>query len=114
MGENKKLIYDVDEDEFEEMVIEKSKEIPVIVDFWSERCMPCRMLSPILDRVVERLNGKVVLVKIDVDKNIDLAVKYDIMSIPTVMMFKNGEIVDYFVGFFPEEEVIKWVEKNLR
>jgi putative thioredoxin len=99
--------------DFEEKVIEKSKEIPVVVDFYADWCMPCRVLAPVLEKIVEEYEGRFVLVKINVDEAPETAQKFGIMSIPNVKMFKDGEIVDEFVGNFPEDRIKKWLEKNL-
>ncbi|MFH7880612.1 MAG: thioredoxin [Candidatus Aenigmatarchaeota archaeon] len=108
-----RVVYNVNERNFEDLVIEMSNKIPVIVDFWAEWCYPCKMLSPVIEKVVKKFNGKVILAKVNVDENPNLAMEYNIMSIPTVFMFKNGNIVDYFVGFIPEDQIEKWIEKNL-
>jgi putative thioredoxin len=99
--------------DFEEKVIEKSKEIAVVVDFYADWCMPCRVLAPVLEKIVEEYEGRFVLVKINVDEAPETAQKFGIMSIPNVKMFKDGEIVDEFVGNFPEDRIKKWLEKNL-
>lgn len=108
-----KLVVDVNENEFEREVVEKSKRIPIVVDFWASWCMPCLVLSPILEKLAKEYKGKFILVKINVDRNRRLAQKYGIMSIPCVKMFKNGKIVDEFVGAMPENMIRKWLEKNL-
>lgn len=79
----------------------------VIVDFFATWCGPCRMLSPVL----EEISDKYKIVKIDVNECSNLAKKYGIMSVPTIMKFKNGEEIDKIIGFYPKEELIKWIEK---
>lgn len=111
MSEN---IIDVTAENFEKEVIEKSKEKPVIVDFWAEWCTPCLILKPILEKVVKEYEGKVILAKVNVTNNQQLAMKYGVMSIPNVKMFKNGKIVGEFVGAVPEPVLREWIEKNLR
>jgi len=106
------LVRDVDEENFDELVIEKSKQKPVLVDFWASWCMPCRILSPTLERLVNKHKGKFLLAKVNVDENQNLAMQYDIMSIPTVILFKNGKVIDYFVGALPEAEIIEWLKRN--
>lgn len=113
LNRENRVVYNVNERNFEDLVIEMSNKIPVIVDFWAEWCYPCKMLSPVIEKVVKKFNGKVILAKVNVDENPNLAMEYNIMSIPTVFMFKNGNIVDYFVGFIPEDQIEKWIEKNL-
>ncbi|MEM5773262.1 MAG: thioredoxin, partial [Candidatus Aenigmatarchaeota archaeon] len=85
----------------------------VVVDFWAEWCPPCRILSPIISKVAEEYEGKFLLVKVNVDESPNLAEKYQIMSIPNVKMFKNGEVVDEFIGAMPEPLIKKWIDKNL-
>lgn len=82
----------------------------VLVDFFATWCGPCRMLSPILDQVLNEIEFK--LVKVDVDKHSMIAKKYGVMSIPTMILFKNGEIVEKRVGITSKEEIIKWIEEN--
>ena len=98
---------------FEKDVIEKSKEIPVLVDFWASWCMPCEMLGPILEKVAKDSDGKFVLAKLDVQENQKTASKYKIMSIPNVKLFKDGKVVSEFVGTRPESEVREWIDSNL-
>lgn len=92
-------------------VMEASRDVPVIVDFWATWCGPCKTLTPILESVVAKARGAVRLVKIDVDKNPDLSGQLQIQSIPTVYAFKDGQPVDAFQGALPESEVQKWVDK---
>lgn len=106
-------IINVTDRDFEEKVIEKSEEIPIVVDFWAEWCAPCLILSPILERLAEEYNGKFVLVKVNVDNAKMKAQEYKIMSIPSIKMFKNGEIAGEFIGAVPEPNVRQWLDKNL-
>jgi len=92
-------------------VIEASRDVPVIVDFWATWCGPCKTLTPILEGVVTKARGAVRLVKIDVDKNQELAAQLRIQSIPTVYAFKNGQPVDAFQGALPESQVQHWVDQ---
>ncbi len=92
-------------------VIEASRDVPVIVDFWATWCGPCKTLTPILESVVAKARGAVRMVKIDVDKNPDLSAQLRIQSIPTVFAFKNGQPVDAFQGALPESEVQRWVDQ---
>jgi len=92
-------------------VIDASREVLVIVDFWATWCGPCKTLTPILESVVAKARGAVRLVKIDVDKNPDLSAQLRIQSIPTVFAFKDGQPVDTFQGALPESEVQKWVDQ---
>jgi putative thioredoxin len=92
---------DVTEADFQRAVIDRSGEVPVVVDFWAEWCGPCRVLTPTLERVAEPLKGKVDLVKVDVDGNPGLSQSYGIQGIPAVKAFRNGAVVDEFVGAQP-------------
>jgi thioredoxin 1 len=80
---------------------------PVLVDFWAAWCGPCRMMAPVLEEVARDLEGKVKVVKVNVDKNRSTAGSYKVMSIPTIVFFKNGNPVETQVGFVPKEQLIK-------
>ncbi|MDW7683399.1 MAG: thioredoxin [Bacillota bacterium] len=88
-------------------------ETPVVVDFWAAWCGPCRMMAPVLDEVARDMEGKVKIVKVNVDKNRTTAGNYKVMSIPTLMFFKGGEPVDTQVGFVPKEQLVKKIEDAL-
>ncbi len=103
----------VTDQDFNEKVIEQSKKVPVVVDFWATWCGPCVMLSPTLERLVKAYNGKFVLAKLNVDDNPYTSQMYMVMSIPSVKMFKGGKIVDEFVGALPEPAIRQWLDKNL-
>jgi putative thioredoxin len=105
---------EVNDENFQEKVIEQSKKIPVVVDFWASWCMPCLMLSPILEKLAKEYNGKFILAKLNVDENRITSQKYGIMSIPSVKLFKNGKVVDEFVGALPELSVREWLNKSIR
>ncbi len=87
--------------------------LPVLVDFWAPWCGPCRSLSPIVDEVADELAGKLAVVKCNVDDNQDLAMKYGVMSIPTLVVFKNGEEIDRSVGALPKARLQALLEKHL-
>jgi thioredoxin 1 len=78
--------------------------VPVLLDFWAEWCMPCRMLAPTIDKVANEYAGKVTVGKVDTDANRDISMKFGISAIPTVILFKNGEIVQRFVGLRQEKD----------
>ena len=82
---------------------------PVVVDFWAEWCGPCRMIAPALEEIAGTLNGKVKIVKLNVDENPATAQKYGIMSIPTLMLFKNGELASRQVGAAPKQKLEQWI-----
>ncbi len=106
-------VVDINEDKFVDEVIEKSKTIPVIVDFWAPWCGPCKQLTPTLEKVVNKKNGKVILAKINVDENQGIASQLNIQSIPTVYGFVNGKPVDAFQGAQPESKVEVMVDKMI-
>jgi putative thioredoxin len=108
-----RFIIEVDDKNFDREVIEKSKKIPVVVDFWAGWCGPCVVLKPILEEVAEKYNGKFILAKMSVVENQEKPQKYEIASVPSVKMFKNGKIVGEFVGAIPEKAVKEWLNKNL-
>ncbi|MFA6265919.1 MAG: thioredoxin [Pseudolabrys sp.] len=86
----------------------KSSE-PVVVDFWAEWCGPCRMIAPALEEISGALGDKVKIVKLNVDENPSVAAKYGIMSIPTLLLFKDGEIKDRQVGAAPKQKLQQWI-----
>lgn len=98
-------IYEVTAKDFAEKVIAASHERVVVVDFWAEWCAPCKMLAPILERVVRSLGGRVALAKVNTDENQDLAYEFGIQSIPSVKIFHRGAVAEEFVGVLPEHEI---------
>ena len=111
--DNRSIIYEICDDNFEELVIKRSYESPVIVDFWAPWCGPCLALSPLLENIVKKLNGSVFLAKINVDRCREIAMQFGIVAIPTVLMFKNGRIVDYFIGLRDRKSIENWIYKHL-
>jgi putative thioredoxin len=104
------MYVDVTDATFEAEVIERSFEVPVIVDLWAEWCGPCRTLGPIIERVVDATGGKVVLAKVDTDKNPAISQAFQVQSIPAVFALRDGQVVDGFVGAYPEHVVEQFVE----
>ena len=99
------------ENNFNDEVLKAS--LPVLVDFWAEWCGPCRMIAPIVDEIAKEHEGKLKVGKLNVDDAQEIAVKYNVMSIPTLMFFKQGKPVDMVVGALGKEQLISRVKKNL-
>jgi thioredoxin 1 len=112
-GETQKVVSSpvkVDASNFDRVLAENTN---VVVDFWAEWCMPCRMVAPIIDELAREYAGKVVFAKLNTDENPSIAARYSISAIPTLIFFKNGKPVDQVVGALPKGELKRWVEKNL-
>ncbi len=107
------FVFDVSAAEFSTRVIDTSRQRLVLVDFWAAWCGPCKMLAPVLEGLAEEYQGDVLVAKVDADHQADLAARYGIRSLPTVMVFKNGEAVEEFCGALPEYEVRAYIERHL-
>ena len=98
------MITKVNSKNFDEEVIKS--ELPVLVDFFAVWCGPCKMVSPVIDSLAEDLDGKVKVCKLDIDQSMDIAIKYHVMSVPTLMLFKNGEEAHRVSGAMPKEMIL--------
>ena len=99
------MTIEITKENFEEVVLKN--ELPVLVDFWATWCGPCKMIGPLVEELSEEMAGKVVVGKLNVDKQPELAMKYQVMSIPTLLLFKNGEIAEKRIGFMPKEKLVE-------
>jgi putative thioredoxin len=99
--------------DFDKDIIEQSKRIPVLVDFWAEWCGPCRILTPILEKLAKKYAGTWVLVKVNTDENPEISAEYGIRGIPNVKLFMDGKVVNEFVGALPENKVEEWLKKAI-
>jgi putative thioredoxin len=106
-------VLETDDATFAQEVIERSKEVPVVVDFWAKWCQPCLVFGPILERLAREFASKVVLVKADLDQTPAVAQRFGVSSIPAVYGFRDGELYDSFVGAWPERQLRAWIEQLL-
>ena len=102
-------VIDVTTEEFPQAVLQRSHDVPVVVDFWAEWCGPCKILDPVLHKVAGESAGSLELVKVDVDANPELSIQYGIQGIPTVIAFRDGDVAARFTGALPEAAVRQWM-----
>jgi len=104
------MVMEINQENFEEII---NSDTPVVVDFWAPWCGPCKMLGPVLEEVSNELEGKMKITKLNVDENQPIAIEYGVASIPTVLVFKNGKLMDKFVGFMPKAAIMEKLEKQI-
>ncbi|NCD00668.1 thioredoxin [bacterium] len=106
-------VIELNKNNFEEEVVKS--EIPVLVDFWAPWCMPCKMMIPVLDEISEEMDGKIKIAKLNTEDpdNQELAIKYEIQSIPNLKLFKKGEVIANFVGLREKDSLKEEIEQNL-
>ena len=105
------MVHKFTESNFDAEVLQS--DLPVFVDFYADWCGPCKMMSPVIDKLAQEYDGKIKVGKVNVDENGDLAVRYGIMSIPNMVFFKNGEVADRVVGAIPKPAMKEKFEKNI-
>jgi thioredoxin 1 len=98
---------------FQTDVIEASKTKPVVVDFWADWCRPCNMLTPTVEEIAKEHEASVKIVKLNVDENMNVPGKYSIRGIPTLLVFKDGQVADQIVGAQPKENIVKVIQKHI-
>jgi thioredoxin 1 len=102
---------EVTDKDFDELVL--MAELPTIVDFWAVWCGPCKMIAPVLEQIAEEYDGRLQIAKLDVDKSPEVAGRYGVMSIPTLILFKGGQSVERIVGFMPKEKLLRRLTPHL-
>jgi len=110
MADNVQAVNDAS---FQAEVIDASKTQPVMVDFWADWCRPCHMLSPTVEEIARENAGKLKVVKMNVDENLNSPGKFNIRGIPTLLVFKGGQLADQIVGAVPKEQIVKVLQRHL-
>ena len=110
MAENIPAVSDAS---FQADVIEASKSQPVMVDFWADWCRPCHMLTPTVEEIAKENAGKLKVVKLNVDENMDTPGKFNIRGIPTLLIFKGGQVAEQVVGAVPKDTIVKAIQKHI-
>ena len=105
------MALEITDQNFQEVVLDSDK--PVLVDFWATWCGPCRTIGPIVDELYNELEGQAVIGKVDVDSNSDTPTKYGVRNIPTLLVFKNGEVVDKLVGAVPKSQILEKLQAHM-
>jgi putative thioredoxin len=113
MSEKSPWIVETSQETFQHDVIDRSADVPVVVDFWAEWCQPCRLLGPLLEKLVDEHQGKFVLVKANAEQMPDVAASFGVSSIPAVFALREGKIADQFLGLLPEPQIRAWLERLL-
>ena len=111
--QNQNYIFDVSENDFGDKIIAASEETLILVDFWAPWCGPCKQLTPVLEKIINNSKGKVLLAKLNIDENQQIAAQLRIQSIPAVFAFKDKKMVNAFQGVIPEKQIIEFIEKCL-
>ena len=107
----KEHVLSLREDNFDEQI--KNTRVPILVDFWASWCPPCKVIAPSLEQIAEEMSGKACVAKVNVDDNGDLANRFGIRSIPTLVLFKHGKVVDQVIGAVPKEQIRQLLDRHI-
>lgn len=106
-------IYEITPENFEQIIIQGSHQVPILVDFWADWCQPCQMLMPVLSQLANEYQGKFILAKVNTEQHQQLAAQFQVRSLPTVKLFKDGQAIDEFMGALPESDVRAFLDKHI-